>query len=177
MCAVCHAFEEGSGNKTGPSLWNIVNRAIAADQRFSYSAALAQKQGVWDFDTLDRFLASPTDFAPGTRMALAGIEDENARASILRFLNTLSENPIDTDESVEKTVLADPFGPSWPQGQGRELTGHTCNACHSLAIVKQQDQTRSGWDELIDWMIEEQGMADLAAGDRAMILNYLAEHF
>lgn len=71
----------------------------------------------------------------------------------------------------------DEFGPEWPLGPGRDDTGYLCGACHSLAIVKQQGLTRSDWDELIDWMVEEQGMAELDTADRAIILDYLAEHF
>ena len=71
----------------------------------------------------------------------------------------------------------DEFGPEWPLGPGREDTGYLCGACHSLAIVKQQGLTRGDWDELIDWMIEDQGMAELDTADREIILDYLAEHF
>lgn len=71
----------------------------------------------------------------------------------------------------------DEFGPEWPLGPGREDTGYLCGACHSLAIVKQQGLTRGDWDELIDWMIEDQGMAELDTADRDIILDYLAEHF
>ena len=28
-CAACHTHENGGANKTGPNLWNIVNRPIA----------------------------------------------------------------------------------------------------------------------------------------------------
>lgn len=71
----------------------------------------------------------------------------------------------------------DEFGPDWPLGPGREDTGYLCGACHSLAIVKQQGLTRGDWDELIDWMVEEQGMAELETSERNLILDYLAEHF
>ncbi|TQV80915.1 aldehyde dehydrogenase [Denitrobaculum tricleocarpae] len=71
----------------------------------------------------------------------------------------------------------DEFGPDWPLGPGREDTGYLCGACHSLAIVKQQGLTRGDWDELIDWMVEEQGMAEPETSERDLILDYLAEHF
>ena len=29
----------------------------------------------------------------------------------------------------------------------------------------------------MDWMIEEQGMGELDAGKRRLVVNYLAEHF
>ena len=71
----------------------------------------------------------------------------------------------------------DMFGADWPAGPGREEAGYACIACHSLAIVKQQGLSRNDWDELLDWMIEEQGMVELETSERIVILNYLAVHF
>ncbi len=71
----------------------------------------------------------------------------------------------------------DPFGDDWPKGRGRELTGYLCNSCHSLAIVKQQGLSRGDWDELLDWMVEEQGMAELTDEQRDQVLDFLAANF
>ena len=71
----------------------------------------------------------------------------------------------------------DEFGPDWPQGPGREDVGYFCAACHSLAIVKQQGLSRAGWDELFDWMIEDQGMPELESAERELYLDYLAANF
>lgn len=71
----------------------------------------------------------------------------------------------------------DDFGPDWPLGPGRDDTGYLCGACHSLAIVKQQGLKRDDWDELLDWMVEEQGMDELEAADRKIILDYLETNF
>ena len=60
---------------------------------------------------------------------------------------------------------------------GREDAGALCNACHSLAIVKQQGLSREVWDELLDWMVEEQGMPELERQERDLILGYLANNF
>ena len=35
---------------------------------------------------------------------------------------------------------------------------------------------RKRWDHLLDWMVEKQGMAELSAEERALILDYLATH-
>ena len=71
----------------------------------------------------------------------------------------------------------DDLGADWPAGPGREETGYACIACHSLAIVKQQGLSREDWDELLDWMIEEQGMVELETEERSVILDYLSTHF
>ena len=69
------------------------------------------------------------------------------------------------------------FGDDWPAGPGREVTGALCGSCHSLAIVKQQGLSRSDWDEVLDWMVEEHGMVQLETTIRTNILDYLSGHF
>lgn len=60
---------------------------------------------------------------------------------------------------------------------GAEDTFYMCSACHSIALVKQQRLTDARWDYLWRWMIEEQGMADPGEELRAVILDYLKEHY
>ena len=72
---------------------------------------------------------------------------------------------------------ADDLDPDWPQGPGREEAFYLCSACHSLAIVKQQGLDRASWDELLVWMVEEQGMDELEPDERVLILDFLAANF
>lgn len=67
----------------------------------------------------------------------------------------------------------DDFG-GLPEGEGRETVYYTCNACHSIHLVTQQRLTRQRWDKLLDWMVEEQGMAELPPEERELILDYLS---
>ena len=69
------------------------------------------------------------------------------------------------------------FSGDWPSAPGHEVTGALCGSCHSLAIVKQQRLSRADWDELLDWMVEEQGMVQLELTIRTNILDYLSSHF
>ena len=64
-----------------------------------------------------------------------------------------------------------------PSGPGREEGFYLCQACHSLAIVKQQGLSREDWDETLIWMVEEQGMPELDESEETLLLDYLAEHF
>ena len=52
-----------------------------------------------------------------------------------------------------------------------------CASCHSELIIAQQGLSRRHWDELIDWMVEEQGMVETPEPARTRILDYLAEHY
>ncbi len=64
-----------------------------------------------------------------------------------------------------------------PAGPGREEVFYTCQACHSLAIVKQQGLDRYSWDETLVWMVEEQGMEPLDPAELELVLDYLATHY
>jgi cytochrome c len=44
-------------------------------------------------------------------------------------------------------------------------------------IVAQQGLTRDEWDEMFEWMVEEQGMSEIEEPDRTQILDYLAAHY
>jgi cytochrome c len=63
------------------------------------------------------------------------------------------------------------------EAPGVELTYAYCAACHSEMLVAQQGLTRKHWDELLEWMVEEQGMAEIEEPDRSIVLDYLAENY
>jgi cytochrome c len=92
-CGACHSFEEGGAAKIGPPLWNVVGRDIAAVEDFAYSDALAEKEGAWDYQNLDAFLAQPREWAPGTKMAFAGLKKPDERADVILYLRSLSNEP------------------------------------------------------------------------------------
>lgn len=60
---------------------------------------------------------------------------------------------------------------------GAGVTYDYCSSCHSTMLVAQQGQTRQGWDDLLQWMVEQQGMQPIPEDDRKEILDYLAEHY
>ncbi len=65
---------------------------------------------------------------------------------------------------------------SLPEGKGSEEVETYCSVCHSLKIVTQQGLSREAWDELLNLMVEEQGMEKMPPGDRKIVLEYLARH-
>jgi hypothetical protein len=64
-----------------------------------------------------------------------------------------------------------------PKAPGQEEVFYLCNACHSIRLVTQQRLSRQRWDRLLDWMVEEQGMGELAPEDRSLILDYLTTYY
>lgn len=97
-CAACHSFEQGGAAKIGPPLWGVVDRDIASVDGFAYSDALLGKEGEWTFESLAGFLADPKGWAPGTKMAFAGIKDPADRADVLVYLRSLAESPVPLPE-------------------------------------------------------------------------------
>jgi cytochrome c len=93
VCAACHSFEEGGAAKLGPPLWNVVGRQIASFDDFAYSDALAGKEGQWSYQTLDEYLDSPREWAPGTKMAFVGLKKPEDRANVILYLRSLSNDP------------------------------------------------------------------------------------
>jgi cytochrome c len=92
-CVACHSFEAGGPNKIGPVLHNVVGRDVASVEGFSYSGALQEKEGVWDYQALDAFLSNPREWAPGTKMAFAGVKKDEERADLIAYLRTVTEEP------------------------------------------------------------------------------------
>ena len=75
-------------------------------------------------------------------------------------------------QDADEALLA-----SLPEGPGKEETFYACHGCHSFRLVAQQGLSRKRWDEMLDWMVEEQGMPELEGGERELILDYLAAHY
>ena len=72
----------------------VVGRDIARIEGFDYSDALRGKDGQWTFDNLYEFIHGPKEWAPGTKMAFAGIKGPEDRADLLVYLRTLADQPV-----------------------------------------------------------------------------------
>ena len=86
-CKACHKLEDGA-NATGPFLYGIVDRGIAAVD-FGFSDALTAVGGNWTPAQLNAFLTRPKDFAPGTKMSFSGLKSESDRADVIAYLATI----------------------------------------------------------------------------------------
>jgi cytochrome c len=93
-CGACHTFEKGGPNRVGPNLFGIVERDRATEAGFNYSAAMKGKGGKWTYDDLNKFIANPKGFVPGTAMGFAGIPKDSERADVIAYLHTLADSPV-----------------------------------------------------------------------------------
>ena len=93
-CAACHSINKGGKNNIGPALYNVVGRKIGGMDNYKYSKALAAYGKEWNFEELNGFLIKPAKWIKGTKMAYAGLRKEKDRASVIKYLNVNSDNPL-----------------------------------------------------------------------------------
>ncbi len=92
-CAACHGFDKGGPNGTGPNLWGIVNRATGTKAGYSYSTALSEQGGEWNYADLNKFLWKPKKFIKGTKMNYIGLKKPEDRAAMIAWLRSLADSP------------------------------------------------------------------------------------
>lgn len=93
-CRACHQIGEKARNMVGPQLNGIVGRPAGAVEGFNYSQAnkKAGAEGlVWTEENLFKYLENPRAFMPNTKMAFAGLKDEQERKDVIAYLKKFSD--------------------------------------------------------------------------------------
>ena len=85
-CIACHAIGDGAKNKVGPQLNGLDGRksGIAAD--YNYSDANKNSGITWNKDQFLDYIKDPKAKIPNTKMAFAGIKNENEAADLWAFI-------------------------------------------------------------------------------------------
>ena len=95
-CAACHSIAKDGKNKIGPALWGVIGRKTGSISDYKYSKALLAYGKEWSFEEMNGFLIKPKDWIKGTKMSYAGLKKEEERASVILYLNSMSDNPLPT---------------------------------------------------------------------------------
>ncbi|WP_431281866.1 c-type cytochrome [Humitalea sp. 24SJ18S-53] len=109
QCAVCHTVNDGGRAGVGPNLYNIVNAHHAHAEGFNYSAAIrGMNAKPWSYTDLNEWLWKPAQYAPGTRMAYAGLANTQQRADVIAYLRSLAATPapLPTEAEIQAAAAA-----------------------------------------------------------------------
>jgi len=90
LCRACHTIIQGAPNMTGPNLYGVFGRKVAAVPDYGYSAALKAKDWVWDTQHLNGWLKDPQAYVPGTKMGFYGLHDDKDRIDTIAYLKVAS---------------------------------------------------------------------------------------
>jgi cytochrome c len=167
-CKGCHEIGQGAVDRIGPHLNGIFGRRAASHKGFVYSASMTRAgvDGlVWDFRTLDAYIANPRALVSKTRMSYRGMEDAQKRADLIAYLRRFSASPANipeaaptargTDHSVDPAILALQGDPEYG-----EYLSSECVSCH------QADGSSDGIPSIIRWPEEDFVVAMHAYKDR-----------
>ena len=94
QCVSCHTFDAGGANGIGPNLHDAFGRGVGSHAGYAYSEAMAGHGGAWDYLALNDFLTSPASNIRGTKMAFAGIRNDQDRVALIAYLRSISPNNV-----------------------------------------------------------------------------------
>lgn len=134
-CAACHTINQGGANGIGPNLWGAFGKPHGHVAGFAYSDALKSIPGNWDFDGMDKWLASPRKYAPGTKMSFAGLSSAEDRANLMVYMNAQGSN-LPLPAPVE-AAAADPAAEAPTDAAGEPVPEETTAAAAEGSEVAQ----------------------------------------
>ncbi len=86
ICKACHQLGETAKNSVGPVLNGVIGRKAGTFAGYNYSDANKNSGLTWDEATFREYIKDPKAKVPGTKMAYAGMKDEQKVSDLLAYL-------------------------------------------------------------------------------------------
>lgn len=142
-CASCHSFDSGMADGTGPHMWGVMGREVAAVDGFNYSGAMeeyGETVSAWMYENMYNFLESPRRYIPGTAMSFAGLRDQEDRINLIAYMREQGSSDLALPEPL--ATPADEAG----MGEGE--------AAADAEMVDTLDEAEASIEEMDDVDIE-----------------------
>ena len=94
VCKVCHQVGDSAKNAVGPVLNGLFGRKAGTVAGYSYSNANKNSGITWDEATFSEYINDPKAKVPGTKMAFAGLKDEQKIKDLIAYLHTFDKAPV-----------------------------------------------------------------------------------
>jgi cytochrome c len=89
LCSACHIPTAEGPRRLGPTLFAVVGRHSGSVPGFNYSQGNRNANLDWTPERLFEYLRNPRAVVPNTTMSFAGIRDDQERANVIAYLQTL----------------------------------------------------------------------------------------
>jgi cytochrome c len=91
-CRACHQVGETARNIVGPLLNGLFGRKSGTIEGFNYTEANKNSGIVWDDAVFAEYIKDPKAKIPGTKMAFAGIKNEQEIKDLTAFLKQFAKD-------------------------------------------------------------------------------------
>ena len=167
---------------TGPSLAHIWRRKAGTVEGFArYSEAMKRAAVVWDEATLDKWLANPEHFIPGTSMTFPGLKQPRDRLDLAAYLKAVAENtapPAGRGEANMPGMRGGKADLRSPPPEGRVKSLHHCGDTYTVETA--DGKTQKVWEFNLRFKTDSSKLGPLPGnpvivgggmqGDRAFIV-------
>jgi cytochrome c len=94
VCKACHQVGDNAKNAVGPVLNGLFGRKAGSVDGYSYSEANKKSGITWDEATFSEYIKDPKAKVPGTKMAFAGVRDEQKVKDLIAYLHQYDKAPV-----------------------------------------------------------------------------------
>lgn len=98
VCKACHQVGDSAKNVVGPVLNGLFGRKAGAVEGYNFTEANKKSGITWDEATFGEYIKDPKAKIPGTKMAFAGIKDEQKIKDLIAYLHTFDKAPVKLTE-------------------------------------------------------------------------------